>query len=137
MILRPLKADDHLQYLQLLSQLTIVGDISKQQFKDHLEKIQSQIIVCQDEDDTLIACGTILIENKFIHNCGKIGHIEDIVVKKDKRKMGLGKIMINKLVKIGEDNGCYKVILNCSDKNSGFYERCGFYKSESCFRKDI
>ncbi len=38
----------------------------------------------------LLASGTIMMEHKFIRNCGIVGHIEDIVVSKDARGKNLG-----------------------------------------------
>ena len=31
---------------------------------------------------------------------------------------------------VGEQVGCYKVILDCSEGNVPFYERCGFQRKE-------
>ena len=70
--------------------------------------------------------GSILIEQKIIHNMGKVAHIEDIVIDKNYRKMGLGSKMINKLKKIAKDNNCYKIILNCNEKLITYYEKYGF-----------
>jgi glucosamine-phosphate N-acetyltransferase len=37
-------------------------------------------IVVEDAEGSLVACGSIFVELKFTHECGKVGHIEDIVV---------------------------------------------------------
>ena len=29
-------------------------------------------------------------------------------------------------MEMAKQNGCYKVILDCSESNVGFYEKCGF-----------
>ena len=59
-----------------------------------------------------------------------VGHIEDIVSHKDYRGQNLGLIIIDTLKHIGKGQGCYKIILDCSEKNVGFYEKCGFTKKE-------
>ena len=88
-----------------------------------------QIIVFQEkETGKLVASGTLFIEEKIIHNLGKVGHIEDIVVHQFYRKFGLGKKMIHLLTKCSEKEGCYKTILDCSEENVGFYEKCGYEK---------
>jgi glucosamine-phosphate N-acetyltransferase len=74
----------------------------------------------------IIATGTIILEPKFIHNNGKVGHIEDIVVDREKHGLGIGKKLIDDLVIICRNSGCYKVILNCSETKAGFYEKSGF-----------
>jgi hypothetical protein len=38
------------------------------------------IVVEEVASGELSACGSIFIELKFTHECGKVGHIEDIVV---------------------------------------------------------
>ena len=134
MIFRKLEKEDYnLGYLSLLEQLTHVGDISVEDWNNRYEEIQSnsciQIWVIVDKD-SIIATGTIIIEPKFTHNIGRVGHIEDIVVHKDKHGLGFGKKIIDDLVNIARNSGCYKVILNCSDKNIGFYEKVGFTLKE-------
>lgn len=38
--------------------------------------------------------------------------------------------VIEALVKLAEEAGCYKIILDCSEENVPFYEKCGLYKKE-------
>ena len=78
----------------------------------------------------IIGAGTIFVERKFVHLNGLVGHIEDIVTHKDYRGLNLGKFVIETLKHIGKLTGCYKIILDCSDKNVPFYEKCGFKQKE-------
>ena len=85
------------------------------------------------EDTTkgkVAAAGTILVERKFVHANGLVGHIEDIVVHKDYRNLQFGRYIIDQLKWIGEKNGCYKIILDCSERNVPFYVKCGFIRKE-------
>jgi len=120
-------------YFTLLGQLSVM-DIEKmdadqsaklfRRFGDH-----HQIHVLEEKESGLIVgTGTLFIEDKFLRNYGKVGHIEDIVVHSDYRGYGLGKIMIEHLTKQAKMAGCYKCILDCSDDNVGFYEKCGYVK---------
>jgi ribosomal protein S18 acetylase RimI-like enzyme len=131
-IIRPIKPSDyHSGYLQLLSQLTTVGTVTEQQFKNTLSLMQAQnkqCIVIEDENGTLKALGSVVIEHKLIHDCQSCGHIEDIVVDARARGTGLGKCIIDQLILISKIMGCYKTVLTCADKNIGFYEKCGFEK---------
>ena len=43
-----------------------------------------------------MACGTLMVEHKFIHGGRSVGHIEDIVVDSSTRGSGLGKLMISR-----------------------------------------
>jgi glucosamine-phosphate N-acetyltransferase len=134
MIFRKLNSNDYSnEYFNLLGQLTEV-DSDKITYNNFLEFINQlndnhQIIVIED-DNKIIASGTLLIENKIIHGISKVGHIEDIVVDKNIRGLGLGKKIINYLTELANKNNCYKVILNCKESNCGFYEKCGFEKKE-------
>jgi glucosamine-phosphate N-acetyltransferase len=53
-----------------------------------------------------------------------------VVVLNEYRGLNLGKIIIEDLLRISKEENCYKVILDCSEKNIQFYEKCGFYKTE-------
>lgn len=61
-----------------------------------------------------------------LRNLGVVGHIEDITVAKDQQGKKLGLRIIQALDNIAEKVGCYKAILDCSEKNQGFYEKCGY-----------
>ena len=89
--------------------------------------IQKTVVVVNDHD-RIIATGSILIEPKFIRGGMPCAHIEDIVVDNSVRGGNVGKKLINHLVQHAKDRGCYKVILDCSEHNIGFYNKCGFDK---------
>jgi glucosamine-phosphate N-acetyltransferase len=61
-----------------------------------------------------------------LRNLGIVGHIEDIAVSKDQQGKKLGLKIIHALDHIAGKVGCYKAILDCSEKNQGFYEKCGY-----------
>jgi glucosamine-phosphate N-acetyltransferase len=119
--------DNH--YIQLLGQLTQIDSLDKTQpdeFLRSLNKSHALFVIEDYNTNKIVATGTILIETKLIHNNGKIGHIEDIVVNKSYRGFGLGKQMIDHLSKYAKNQGCYKCILDCSEENILFYEKCGY-----------
>ncbi|XP_024394346.1 glucosamine 6-phosphate N-acetyltransferase isoform X4 [Physcomitrium patens] len=104
-------------FMQLLGQLTVAGAVSEEQFGD-------------TEKGQIIATGSVLIEHKFLRNCGKVGHIEDVVVDQTVRGQRLGQRIIESLTQFAKDKGCYKVILDCSVENAAFYEKCGYKRKE-------
>ena len=61
---------------------------------------------------------------------GLVGHIEDIVTHSEYRGLNLGRLVIETLKGIGKAKGCYKIILDCSEKNVAFYKKCGFAQKE-------
>jgi glucosamine-phosphate N-acetyltransferase len=125
-------SDCNEKYFNLLNQLNNTIDsncISKLFLENFINSLHEdhQIIVIEDyKTKEIIGTGTILIETKILHNMGKVAHIEDIVIDKNRRGLGLGLKIINCLVEIAKEKKCYKVILNCSDENVPFYEKCGF-----------
>lgn len=52
-----------------------------------------------------------------MRSLGLVGHIEDIAVSEKVQGRKLGLRIIEALTGISESVGCYKTILNCSDKN--------------------
>ena len=55
---------------------------------------------------------TLIIESKLIHSGGLVGHIEDLAVDREYRKMSIGKTLIEYCIDKCRCSGCYKVILN-------------------------
>lgn len=119
------KGDYDKNYLELLKQLTIVGDISQEKYEIAFDKMGAEVWVVEFEGK-IIASVSLLLEQKIIHECGIVGHLEDVVVDRDYRKYGLGKFIIERIIKIARERGCYKLIGDCKSELLGFYEKKGF-----------
>lgn len=119
------KEDYDKNYLELLKQLTTVGDVSKEKYETTFDKIGAEVWVVEYENK-IIASVSLLLEQKIIHECGIVGHLEDVVVDRDYRKYGLGKFIIERIIKIAKERGCYKLIGDCKSELLGFYEKNGF-----------
>ncbi|MCO5594280.1 hypothetical protein L7F22_048309 [Adiantum nelumboides] len=134
---RPLTPDDYFKgYLDLLSQLTLVGDVSSHEFAQRFQEIMiaensPYFIAVVEAEGRIVATGTLLIEKKFIHQCGVVGHIEDVVVDARMRGHCLGQRIVDFLTTRAREAHCYKVILDCDEQNVRFYEKCGFSKKET------
>ena len=81
----------------------------------------------------VVASTTLHIERKFIHGAALRGRIEDVVVDKDYRGLQLGKLLVECLLKLGEDLRCYKISLDCDPKLKPYYEKFGFSHPEILF----
>jgi glucosamine-phosphate N-acetyltransferase len=127
-IIRKVELTDYEQYIVMINEFRETV-FSKEQFIETLNYMQpfSQIYVIEYEND-IIATGTIIYEKKFIFNNSTLAHIEDICVKSAYRNYGIGKLIVNHLMHIAKDKGCYKVTLDCNEHNSHFYEKCGLEK---------
>ncbi|KAK4125144.1 acyl-CoA N-acyltransferase [Parathielavia appendiculata] len=124
-------------FLDCLRVLTTVGDIPKDKWEARYDWISKQdgtyfVIVIEDTNTSpsrIVGTGAVLVERKFIHNLGSVGHIEDIAVAKDQQGKKLGLRIIQALDYIAKQIGCYKTILDCSEHNEGFYVKCGFRRA--------
>lgn len=126
--------------LALLSQLTTVTDKKGQTISDeyynylfrllpnthYIYVMYSEKGEIAEEEEQLVGMGTLIVERKLVHGGNPVGHIEDIVIDKKYRGKSYGKKLIDFLINKCKEAGCYKVILNCDEKNVGFYEKFGF-----------
>jgi ribosomal protein S18 acetylase RimI-like enzyme len=78
--------------------------------------------------------GGIIVGVATLHIIKKLtrilGLIEDVAVNENHRGQGIGKKLVKRLVKIGNEKKCDKIVLSSSEKNSKFYEKIGFQKNE-------
>lgn len=131
--IRPIRMIDlNDEYFSLLSQLSPmdIHTLDKTQIDAYFKMLNDhhQIFVIEDvSSGKIIGSGTTLIEEKLIHNFGKVGHIEDIVIDNQYRGISLGKAMVEHLTDhCIFTRKCYKCILNCSFDNKVFYEKCDY-----------
>ena len=103
---------------------------------DKISEDPNYIIYVAEYNGEIIGATTLLIEQKFIHDGGKVGHIEDVVVRKEYQGKGVGKKIVNALLKYAKKKGCYKTILDCSDELVQFYESIGFKRYSNSMRFD-
>ncbi|ELQ75970.1 Glucosamine-phosphate N-acetyltransferase [Trachipleistophora hominis] len=120
---------------QVLSGLTTVGQVDKhsalQLYTTLMDKKDYVIlVVLKNGCDRVLGCATVFFEYKFIHGLSVVGHIEDVVVEEEHRGQGLGGMLVNRLVEIAKERGCYKTILACSERNVRFYKGIGFEEKE-------
>ena len=100
------------------------------------KKFGSQFIVVAIDDKKIVGCITLLIEQKFIHDGGLVGHIEDVVVRKDYEGKGIGMKLVTSMLEYAKRKNCYKTILDCKDDVKQFYERIGFKHESNGMRYD-
>ncbi|KAF8476889.1 glucosamine 6-phosphate N-acetyltransferase [Kalaharituber pfeilii] len=135
-IMRPLRQSDyHHGFLDVLRVLTTVGDISEESWAERYNWMKERsgeyyiIVVEETSSGQCVGVGSLIVEKKFLRNCGQVGHIEDIAVAKEMQGKQFGLRIIQALDYIAEKIGCYKAILDCSEQNEGFYVKCGYKKA--------
>jgi len=126
-------------FLQTLDSLSQASNIDKKTAEKIFDKINSNpdhIVAVAVIEGKIVGSTTLLIETKFIHNGGKVGHIEDVVVDKKYQRKGIGEKIIIYLLRYAKDQGCYKTILDCTDEVKPFYEKLGFKHNANALRFD-
>jgi len=78
-------------------------------------------------DRQLVGFGSLHLSRKV--RGGVIGFIEDIAVLENYRSKGIGKLILKKLITKAKEESCYKLVLECREENSAFYQKIGFKKS--------
>ena len=103
---------------------------------DKINQNKDHIIVVAELDGEIVGSATLLLETKFIHEGGIVGHIEDVVVNKNHQGQKIGEKIIRHLLEEAKRKGCYKTILDCADEVKPFYEKLGFKHNANALRFD-
>ncbi|MBM3904713.1 MAG: GNAT family N-acetyltransferase [Thaumarchaeota archaeon] len=126
-------------FLESLDSLRKTSDIDRKkagQILDKINKNENHVVFVAEFRGKIIGSTTLLIEQKFIHDGGKVGHIEDVVVSKEFQSKGIGVIIIRAVLDYAKSQGCYKTILDCDDTVKPFYEKLGFVRHSNGMRYD-
>jgi len=129
LIIRELQEEDFqkgfLDTLDTLRKTSIKEDKALEIFKQ-IKSNPNHIIIVAEINGIIVGSTTLLIEQKFIHEGGIVGHIEDVVVKKEFQGKKIGEKIIKYVLELAKKHDCYKTILDCSDEVKPFYEKIGF-----------
>ena len=86
--------------LEVLSQLTVVGKVNAEEFRRRFRAMKQCsgtyfIVVVEDlATHRIVASASAIVELKFIHACGQVAHVEDVVVDSTYRGHRLGKAYV-------------------------------------------
>jgi len=126
-------------FLESLDNLRQTSSLEQNSVRNILKKIlesENHIIHVAELNGKIVGSTTLLIEQKFIHEGGFVGHIEDVVVNKEFEGQGIGMKLVLSLLDVAKEKKCYKTILNCEDKLVPFYEKIGFKQKSIEMRFD-
>lgn len=130
LIIRELEEKDLANgFLTTLDSLRETSSMNNDKVVEIFKKIKSNPehhIIVAEINGKIIGTTTLLIEPKFIHQGGLVGHIEDVVVDKNFQGEKIGEKIIKYVLEFSKNYGCYKTILDCSDNVKPFYEKLGF-----------
>ena len=126
-------------FLESLDNLRQASNLEHNSAKSILKGIlenENHIVHVAELDGKIVGSTTLLIEQKFIHDGGFVGHIEDVVVKKEFEGQGIGMNLVLSLLDVAKERKCYKTILNCENGLISFYEKIGFKQKSNEMRFD-
>ena len=126
-------------FLESLDSLRKASDMRPKKAKEIFKKIKSDKnykFYVAIVDSKVVGTATIFIEQKFIHDGGKVGHIEDVAIRKNYKDKGIGQKIVKALLEYAKKKGCYKTILDCTDDLIPFYEKIGFKRHSNSMRFD-
>ena len=137
LIARPLERTDYEKgYIPLLSQLTRVGEYTRELFEAQFDGMKQSpgihlILVVEDPgangtSGMVVASASLIIERKFVHQAALRGRIEDVVVDEGYRGKHLGSMLLETLKMLAQTLGCYKLTLDCKEKMLPYYTKLGY-----------
>ncbi|KAF2881617.1 hypothetical protein ILUMI_24560 [Ignelater luminosus] len=132
LLVRPLQLEDYDKgFLQLLSQLTAVGNVNRMTFERQYWAMQKSggyyVTVIEDtRNRRIIGAASLITEYKFIHEGGLRARLEDVVVNNTYRGKQLGKLIVLTVTLLAKKLGCYKMTLDCKDTLIVFYKSLGY-----------
>lgn len=142
-VVRELTVEDHEllpSLFETLENLRSVGELSGAQADEVLARIIIQdghLFAAIDPQAGVIGAATLLVEQKFIRQGALCGHIEDVAVRKGFEGKGVASALMERALSYAKERGCYKVILDCSEKLVPFYKKFGFKELDRHMRLDL
>jgi len=129
--------DSNLGFLETLSNLAEVGNLSQEKVEEVLEIINAQgsrVFIAVNDEGQIMGSLTLMLEQKFLREGRLAGHIEDLVTRKGYEGMGIASALMKKAIEIARESGCYKLILDCHDELISFYKKFDFEENDSCMK---
>ncbi|CAK8680500.1 unnamed protein product [Clavelina lepadiformis] len=143
LVIRPLSSQDFDKgFTDVLSQLTRLGDVSKEDFQKRFYAMKASggyytLVVEDTEADNgsgkIVGTGTLEVEQKFIHSCALRGRVEEVVIDKEYRGRKLGKLVLGLITVLSKKLACYKTTLECKVENIPFYGIFGYKEDPEKF----
>lgn len=144
--IRKLGQLDMKQWVDLVRQLfglASIGVLTDRSAWVDLTQLQDKDILVAEDDGKIVGTVSIFYEVKVNRGTTEkrrlyqVAHIEEMVVDLEYRDKGIDKQLMDEAVKLAKTFDCYKIILDCSEDNVPFYEKCGFHKHEISMRLDL
>lgn len=142
MIVRELRLEDIPQLAELYQQFWHeYSNIEK--MKEQFVKIKSQethILMSATEEDKLLGSVMGVVCEELYGDCRPFLVIENMIVDRNSRKMGVGRALLLELEKRAKERGCTQMILVTEAERldaCGFYESYGFQLHHKGYKKKL
>jgi glucosamine-phosphate N-acetyltransferase len=147
MEIKLLTVEDIPRWIEIVRQLSptaTTGALSDRSAWFDLTQHQPKVIFVAWLDGKIVGTASVLIEEKVNRGTDKekgrlrtVAHVEEVVVDSEYRGKDVGKELMEYCINFSKLANAYKVILDCSEENIPFYEKCGFKRHEVSMRLDI
>lgn len=126
--IRSLRLDDMKQIVELLQSVSSFTPIpsSLNAIAEKFLKSENIHACIVEYEQSVIAFGSIFLLGRI--RGGYSAVIEDVVVRGDARRKGVGRLLIASLLEHAVARKCFKVSLVTKEENISFYESLGFQK---------
>lgn len=134
--------DDYSSIFGLLKQLwphRKLRNETLQKVYNNALKSENQKLIAGLIDNKIIGFCSLTIKNN-LWQAGNLGHIDELIVDNNLRGQGIGKKLIDEIVRIAKENKCIRIELDSAlhrEEAHLFYESIGFEKRAYLFSKEI
>jgi ribosomal protein S18 acetylase RimI-like enzyme len=117
--------DDYDNFKKIHLQLDNTIDFSKTKFLELLKNLEltKSYYFCIRKKSTIVGCCKFFYDFKLGNNKG---FIDDLIIDKNFRNMGLGTLLIKHILNISKEHNCYIVYIITSNNNELFYNKLDF-----------
>lgn len=140
--IRELKYGDGISYKECLQELYPDLKLDKNfdivlEQRMCIDNLYTYVAVNPMLSHDMFGAGSLILEPKFGHKKINAGYIQDVCVRKDVQKHGVGNKIVNFLIELAKSLDCYKIELTCSNKNFSFYRNLGFTEHQHNMRINL
>ena len=115
-------------------EITIFKSKIREYFSD-----PSKMILVAESDSKIVGLVSIILLRRLNHAKYEM-YIPELVVKKELRYSGIGKVLITKCIELGKKKNCYRIRLESGNERKEshkFYKTLGFSQSSLSFSKNL
>jgi len=106
-------------------------------FETHIQNNPDYFLWVVEIGNKIVGTGMMHLQHKLSYSCGTAGHLEDVVVDTNYRKIGVGTLIVETAEAVAREHNCYKLFLTCRPKTIPFYENLGFENHDIGMRKSL